>query len=223
MTLQAANSPTMNGGWFGPANHKLFGQLHAPRESADPTIGAVLCPPLQADYDASHLAYRALADRLADRGVAALRFDYYGTGDSGGDPATVASVDVWLEDVATAVGFLRDGGWPRVGLIGMRAGALLAAEAAGRGAADFLVLWDPVTSGRAFLRESTLLGRQAIAAQWEEGRLVSSAGPPPEVEAEGGSRRAAPLTLLGFDFPDSFGETFGRLQVPTRPPAVARI
>ena len=44
----------------------------------------VVCPPLGPEYFNSYRSLRHLADRLAENGVSALRFDYDGTGNSAG-------------------------------------------------------------------------------------------------------------------------------------------
>lgn len=101
---------------------------------------------------------RLLADMLAAKGCDVLRFDYSGTGDSGGDAATTSFAD-WESDIETAMDELKDTtGVSRVALVGLRLGGTLAARVADRRRRDVsaLVLWDPVTSGDAYLQE--LLG-----------------------------------------------------------------
>ena len=91
-------------------------------------------------------------------GLAVLRFDYDGTGDSAGEETDPGRVDAWLSSVTAAVDELAATGVPRIGLVGIRMGGLFAAHAAAqRGGVDALVLWDPCTSGKAFLREQRML------------------------------------------------------------------
>ena len=105
-----------------------------------------------------YFTYRKLADRLAEQGLAVLRFDYDGTGDSAGQETDPGRVDAWLSSVTAAVDELAATGVPRIGLVGVRMGGLFAAhEAARRGGVDALVLWDPCVSGKAFLREQRML------------------------------------------------------------------
>ena len=113
--------------WFGPADRPLFGWLHLPEEAS---AGVVLCRPIGLEALSACRAYRCLAERLAAKGVVALQFDYTGTGDSAGDPADVVSVGTWLSDIAAAIDCVRRTGVARVGLIGLRLGATLAANAA---------------------------------------------------------------------------------------------
>ncbi len=150
--------------WFGPSERPLFGWFHAP---ADPRArgGVVLCPPLSRDYLQAHYALRRVAVGLEHAGIAVVRFDYDGTGDSFGATDDPARVEAWLASVAAAMEVLRRSGVARVGLAGMRIGALLAAEAAARdGAVDQLVLWDPAASGKAFVSEQRALAALTFGA-----------------------------------------------------------
>ncbi len=149
-------SPTPEAGWFGPPQRPLFGLLHHPEGPARGV--AVLCPPLGRQYQASHDTLRYTAEQLAEAGVAALRFDYDGTGDSAGRDDEPGRVKAWLASVAQAAAFARDAVGGPLGLVGLHVGALLAAAAAETvGELDALVLWDACDSGRAFVRRQRAL------------------------------------------------------------------
>jgi pimeloyl-ACP methyl ester carboxylesterase len=136
--------------WFGAADRPLFGWIHRPANDLA-RGGVVLCPPVAKEYQAAHYTMRLLAERLAGLGFVVLRFDYDGTGDSDGNPDDGGRIDAWRAGIRDAVAFVRATGVASVALVGMRIGALLAATEAH--AVDALVLWDPVPSGRAFVRE----------------------------------------------------------------------
>ena len=144
---------------FGAAGRPLFGFYHPPRAGQWTGVGVVLCAPLGTDQTRSDRAYRHLAERLAAAGFACLRFDPFGTGDSGGDEAAPGLVRAWLEDIAVAAGELRArSGASADVLVGLRLGATLAAVAAAeRGDVDAVVLWSPCVSGAGFVREVTKL------------------------------------------------------------------
>jgi exosortase A-associated hydrolase 2 len=136
-----------------PTNGRLYGVLHAPTDVA--VSGAVvLCQPVANEYVKAHRTFRRLAALLAERGIAALRFDWYATGDSAGDDAE-ADVYRWVTDAGTAIAELkRRTGAGRVHIAGLRLGATLAAlAAAGRDDIDCLLLWEPVVDGTAHLAE----------------------------------------------------------------------
>jgi pimeloyl-ACP methyl ester carboxylesterase len=92
--------------------------------------------------------------RLAADGRHVFRFDYYGTGDSSGEFETTTPDD-WLADIGAAVKELQAiSGVRRVRLAGVRLGATLAAKAALElRLVDRLVLWDPIETGAAYLRQ----------------------------------------------------------------------
>lgn len=148
---------------FGSGKRRLFA-IYTP---AAPTGGrgraVVLCPPWGDEYLRAHRPLRHLASQLAAAGVHVLRFDYFGTGDSAGDLRD-ADLAGWTQDIETALEELKDmTDARRVGLVGLRLGGTLAAAVAARqpGWVDTLVLWDPVVSGKAYLRE---LERDALPA-----------------------------------------------------------
>lgn len=105
----------------------------------------VLCQPLAQEYILSHRSMRRLAELLSGAGFAALRFDYFGCGDSPGD-LTEARLDRWLADVeAATIELAERSGCSRICIVGLRLGANLALH---HGLTDpridSMVLWDPV-------------------------------------------------------------------------------
>lgn len=143
--------------WFGSSARPLFGWLHLPDDRVVRGC-VVVCPPLGVEAHAARPAFAQLCDELSELGMAALRFDYEGTGDSAGhlnDPARLAA---WTSSIGEAIHWMASQVHPRVTVVGMRMGALLAARAAGgREEVAGLVLWDPCNTGRAFLREQAML------------------------------------------------------------------
>jgi pimeloyl-ACP methyl ester carboxylesterase len=83
----------------------------------------------------------------------ALRFDYFGTGDSGGDLLSARPGD-WLEDIRLAAQELRErASVTRLVIVGLRFGGFLAAKAEVR-AVGSLILWDPVTHPGQYLERA---------------------------------------------------------------------
>ena len=148
--------------WFGPDTAPLFGVVHVPAGGSS-RGGVVLCPPLGKEHVDTYRGLRVLGQRLAAIGIAVVRFDYLGTGDSAGDQAADSAVADYLASIRRAGDYLRACGAESVSLVGLRAGALLSATAA---AADphpaNLVLWDPVTDGRRYLREQRSLYKLSV-------------------------------------------------------------
>ena len=139
---------------FGREDTKLFGCFHEPSDKGLRRCAVLVCQPVGHEYVNSHRALRQLAVGLADIGFPVLRFDYYGCGDSSGEPEQ-GSLSRWVEDTSIAARELRiQSGLSRVCVVGLRLGATLAAFAGSRGQ-DFesLVLWDPVVNGKTYLKE----------------------------------------------------------------------
>lgn len=162
--------------WFGPPEQRLFGWFHLPASGRARGI-AVLCSPLGREETNATPALQMLGDALAAGGVGALRFDYAGTGDSTGRSEDPDRLDAWLSSVGAAVDLARELTPGPVILIGMRMGALLAAEAMARGLrADGFVGWDPCLSGRTFFRlERTLLATGYGVGQIGDGSVAGPA------------------------------------------------
>jgi alpha-beta hydrolase superfamily lysophospholipase len=144
---------------FGAEGRPLFGFYHPPKEGQWRGVGVVLCPPIGTDRTRSDRAYRHLAERLAEAGFACLRFDLFGTGDSGGDESAPGLLRAWLDDLGQAIRQLRTrSGAETISLVGLRLGATLAMlQAAESGQVDSLVLWSPYVSGAGFVSEVTKL------------------------------------------------------------------
>jgi alpha/beta superfamily hydrolase len=125
----------------------LFGVYH-PATGA-PSKAVLLCPPLGQDLVRCHRIYRQLARMLATRGIAALRFDYHGTGDSAG-----AGIEVdWAHCVADTLAAARElrtlSGCGHVAGFGARLGGSIALAACTQARFTELLLWDPVLDGAA--------------------------------------------------------------------------
>jgi uncharacterized protein len=136
--------------FFGP-DTGLFGMYHAPSVPARRAM--LMCPPLGQDLIRCHRLYRQLAQSLAEEGMAVLRFDYYGTGDSAGDSAEV-DWDRCVSDAATAAAELRRrAGVDRVIAFGARLGGSVALTAAERARFSEVIAWDPVLDGDSYVAE----------------------------------------------------------------------
>jgi pimeloyl-ACP methyl ester carboxylesterase len=198
-------------GWFPSSEHQLFSWLHLP-EGRTAKAGVVICSPLLIEYYAAHATLRRLAVELAERGVAAMRFDYRGMGDSTGHPEELGDISCWVDDITAGVRRLRESGVDFVAVVGMRIGANLVASDANACGADAVVLWDPFASGRAFIRHSTFFQRSAIEIEAGKSKPPERSSPDSDPEQLSGSMGSAPL---GFAFPDSFLESFQNLGSPS--------
>lgn len=132
-------------------HEQLHGVFCAP--VGKPRASVLVVSPL---FEEKRCAYRALltcARALADAGAAALLPDLYATGNSAGTLAEI-SLDRWQSDLQAAAAWLRERVDGPLYVVGCRAGALLAAQAIADGmAAERLLLWQPVVSGRSYLSQ----------------------------------------------------------------------
>jgi pimeloyl-ACP methyl ester carboxylesterase len=160
---------------FGEGEERLFGWYHAPARPTK-TAGVVLCNPFGYEAMCLHRVYRTLADRLAAAGIATLRFDYHGTGDSAGSDHDPDRLRAWTASVGRAIEELRRRAEiVDVSLFGIRFGATMAYLAAlERHDVSSLVLWSPYLTGRAFLREMRMMqtagAEQAFASDADRGQ-----------------------------------------------------
>jgi pimeloyl-ACP methyl ester carboxylesterase len=163
--------------WFG-GDRPLFGFYHPPSEAPGRGAGVVLVRPIGTDHTRCDRAYRHLAERLAAAGFACLRFDLYGTGDSGGEESEPGLARFWLEDVGRAIDEVRvRSGADRVALVGLRLGATLAcAAAAERGDVDSVVLWSPWVSGATMLDELGKMHQMYLRLEPELAQAPQAAG-----------------------------------------------
>lgn len=161
--------------WFGPDDLPRLGTVHVP-DSGRARAAVVLCPPLGKEHVDTYRGIKALAESLADRGLLAVRFDYAGAGDSAGAQDHPDAVAGWLRSVVEAVGLARATGVSSICLAGLRSGALIAAAAAATEAIDSMVLWDPILSGRNYLREQRAQYTLSIGADDPSDPRVSILG-----------------------------------------------
>lgn len=139
---------------------------------ASSTTAVVVCPPLGQDHVVAYRTLRLLSEELSARGVASVRFDPSGTGDSAPDD----SPDAPVTSALTAAALLRDAGWARVVFVGLTSGALIAAEAARRLPGAGLVVWDAPASGRAWVRRQRALATMSMGADRTVGDRESLVG-----------------------------------------------
>jgi alpha-beta hydrolase superfamily lysophospholipase len=168
--------------FFDSGGRRLFQVRHVPD---GPVRGAlVVCHPFGEEKKSAHRHFVELCRLLAGSGVASIRFDFTGCGDSDGGLRD-ATVERWTEDTRNALDACEGlaPGAPRF-LLGLRLGAAVAALAV-RDRPDVrgLALWQPIVDAkRAFAADlrRTLIKqmmtdgaskttREALLAQLERG------------------------------------------------------
>lgn len=149
---------------------RVFAVHHRPRDTAC-VRGHVLCvPPFNEEMNRSRSMMTLQAKALAELGFGMLLVDLHGTGDSEGDHSD-ARWNIWLDDLRAAQRWLMLQTNGMVAILGVRLGAILAAQIhAELGKSSMpLVLWQPVLDGKVHL---TQFLRVRMAAQLDRPELT---------------------------------------------------
>jgi dienelactone hydrolase len=157
MTTTKLRRIVTSGQWIGPPERPLMAWLTQPADGIG-ELGVVIVPPVGYEYWSSHRTLRTLAERLAQNGCLALRFDFDGTGDSAGDQWDPARLEAWQRNIGQAADALRGWGVTRLVVIGLRIGGTLALTQGAAVGAAAVVAWAPVARGSRYVRELQLLG-----------------------------------------------------------------
>lgn len=134
--------------FIGEAGRRLFSIVDGDPAQARALL--VLCPPLLHEQFLSYRLLAMMGRRLAEHGIATLRFDYYGSGDSGGDERELSLAGM-AADTRSAIAQLRRRSGAPLLLGGVRAGAWPALACANL--AERVLLWQPLRSGADWLAE----------------------------------------------------------------------
>lgn len=157
----------------GPPGVKLGGTLTLPTGAGPFPVVVMITGSGQQDRDETlfdHKPFAVIADALTRRGVAVLRYDDRGVGQSTGPVGTATSED-FAGDVRAAMAFLRtrqEIDPERIGLIGHSEGASIAPMVAAA---------DPRTAFIVLMAPPGVPGPQAIAAQRQALLKARGAGP----------------------------------------------
>lgn len=155
--------------FFENGSYRLFGVVHQP--VGTPSGAAwVFCHPFAEEKLWAQRVYVSFARTLAARGAWVMRFDAMGNGDSEGQ-FSAASVDTMLSDIDCAIRYLEgvSGISVRIGLLGLRFGATLAALAAERSPkVGALVLWEPIVDGAKYMQEMLRINLTTQSAVYKE-------------------------------------------------------
>lgn len=194
----------MKPSFFGNRGRPLYGVVASPKGSS--RDGVVLCYPALQEYNQSHWVFRRLHAQLVRAGLHAMRFDYFGTGDSGGEveDGTMAG---WVSDIRTAMEELEEtAGVRSLSLVGMGLGAALAVRASHSLKVPLreLVLWNPVLAGGVYID-------QLFRKDDQENLQL--------LHAERGSQRDE---LLGYVFTRSLRVELSSLDLLQEPPPKAK-
>ena len=125
----------------------IRGALHLPAARAAPVPGVLLCHGLTGHRIEAHRLFVKASRALAAAGIGSLRFDFRGSGESGGDFERM-TVTSEVSDALAAAGWLarrRAVDRQRLGILGLSLGGMVAALVLGRSARfKSAALWSAV-------------------------------------------------------------------------------
>ncbi|HEY2748337.1 MAG TPA: alpha/beta fold hydrolase [Polyangia bacterium] len=203
--MSASEARDLRAFWFGD-DVSLIGHLHTPRGAAI-DLCAVICPaPFGYDNVCGHRGLRILGDRLASSGIAALRFDFPGTGDSDG----AEELSAWKKAVATAVATARhESGCTKIAIVGVGLGGAIALGALDQGLdVDKLILWGAPARARAWLREQRAYQKVAeLASATKDPNAPKPPPDPPGIEV-----------LAGFPMHEKLAAELSAFELKSAPP-----
>jgi hypothetical protein len=181
----------------------VFGVFHDVSDRAVSTA-VLFVAPFGYDDICAYRGLRTWALSLADEGVAALRIDLPGSGDSGGSPRDAGRAASWPHAVAASAAWLRERtAARRIVAIGLGLGGLVAGQAVVDGAdIDDLVLWGTPARGKTLVRELKAFARLGISKTDDVAWDLATMPPLPEGSLESGGFLLAPESvawLQGID------------------------
>jgi len=146
-------------------NHNIAAVLSTPN---GPTTGlAVLCHGFLSGKNST--TNKTLTRLLNERGIATVRFDFFGQGDSDG-PFEALTTTLAVHQTETALGLISARGYDRIGLVGSSFGGLVAIlTAAQRRDIACLALKCPVVD---FAEELRLTFGSEELARWQETNTI---------------------------------------------------
>lgn len=154
---------------FRSQGQQVIGVIHRPatlEASAVPAV--VLCHGFTGTKVEAHRLFVKTARALARAGIAALRFDFRGSGDSAGEFEEM-TVSGEVQDALAALGFAREHVGRPVALVGLSLGGAVATLAAARdGDVAALVLWAAVAQpARLAQRMAVLNSGEPSVPTWQ--------------------------------------------------------
>ncbi len=134
---------------------QVFGVVHQPKAVTHAPI-VVMMHGFASSKHGTNRSYVTFAEELAKQGIASLRFDFRGAGDSEGTLATVTLEDL-VDDAVAALEFseeLEGIDKERIGVFGSSLGATIAVLSAERyQKAKAMTLWSPLASGELWVHD----------------------------------------------------------------------
>lgn len=147
---------------------KIFGIFHRPCTQG-PFPGVLICHGLAGHKTGKYRLYVILAERLSKLGIASLRIDFRGSGDSEGNFSEV-TLESEVSDAILALNYLRnrqDVDQSRIGVFGRSVGGTVALMTAHKaGPVKSLATWAPLFDGEQWAKQWELLQAPEVPEEY---------------------------------------------------------
>lgn len=156
---------------FKSGRYNLAGVLHIPVKGKTPYPAVVMFHGFTGNKAESHFIFTKTARHLAGKGIAVLRFDFMGSGDSEGKFENM-TLHTEINDGKKALEFIRKDkrfNNDRLGVLGLSMGAVTASSIASIYKTRSLVLWSPLAYPE--LIEEKMLTRKLRKTLLKNGRV----------------------------------------------------
>jgi len=166
---------------------KIFGIFHRPcGEGPFPTV--LMCHGLAGHKTGKYRLYVNLSERLSKLGIASLRIDFRGSGDSEGH-FSEATLESEVSDAVVALGYLKsrtDVDVTRVGIFGRSVGGTVALMAAKKaGPIKSLAIWAPLYDGEQWQGQWKMLHAPEVSEEYRYEKMkVNGQVPGPKFFSE---------------------------------------
>ncbi|MCZ7644629.1 MAG: alpha/beta hydrolase [Planctomycetota bacterium] len=182
----------------------LYGVFHAAEGAARPPV--LIAPAFFEERKSAYGTLAGLARALAQAGHPALRFDYRGSGESGGDPVARRWSGIVADLAAARAALSKLSGREDFALLGLRLGATLALEQARALKPAATLALAPFVQGKTAERQWRI--RSKLRAEMTGGARAEETGAPSEERVD----------LDGFPVGAEFFEDVQRVDLLAAPP-----
>jgi exosortase A-associated hydrolase 2 len=140
-----------------------------------PERAVIYFPPFAEEMNKARRMMTLMSHRAALLGYGVLSIDLFGTGDSEGDFSD-ARWEIWLDDMAQAIHWLKMQGIKRFVFIGLRLGAILALDCTRlfTDNVDRIIIWQPTVNGKHFMTQFLRLRMAADMMQNSKNNTTKS-------------------------------------------------
>ncbi len=163
---------------FGNGDARLSGTLSSPEGPVtDIPVLLMVSGSGQQNRDEElmdHKPFAVIADAFARNGIATLRYDDRGVGESTGD-LTAATTDTFADDARAGITYLREQGYTKVGVLGHSEGGTIAFMLAADGVPDFIIsMAGMAENGEATLHAQTIELAMAQGLDEDQAKLLAT-------------------------------------------------